>query len=101
MSPHKVLITALLTMGLLGCIVKPNFEESYDHQCKITKKKITLSVEEVSEFGARNCRGNHECKAIIVSQFVTAGIVLPISAIVSGSIALVGNTIYWLQEDKC
>lgn len=55
----------------------------------------------MGEFGARDCRGEHACKAAIVSQFVTAGTALPVSAIVSGSIALVGNTIYWLQEDKC
>ena len=101
MAKPLLLLITLLCVGLTGCIVKPNFESSYNRQCDITQKRITLSVEQVAEFGARGCNGEHECKAAIVTQFVTAGISLPVSAIISGSIALVGNSLYWLQEEKC
>lgn len=101
MAKPLLLLSTLLCVGLTGCIVKPNFESSYNSECNITQKRITLSVEQVAEFDARNCNEEHECKAAIVTQFVTAGLSLPVSAVISGSIALVGNTLYWLQEEKC
>ncbi|MGB0835016.1 MAG: hypothetical protein ACPGR2_10895 [Psychrobium sp.] len=101
MNPMRLFIIIFCAIGLMGCIVKPNFESSYNRDCNITQKRVTLSVEQVAEFGARDCEGEHACKAAIVTQVVTAGIALPVSAIISGSIALVGNTLYWLQEENC
>ena len=97
----KIFIVTLLSIGLMGCIVKPNIESTYDQGCNVEKHRITLSVEQVAKFGARNCRNQHACKAQLVTQVVGASIILPVSAIISGSIALVGNTLFWLQEIKC
>jgi len=101
MSPAKILITALFSVSLLGCIVKPNFVESYDHQCRTIKKKVTLTVEEMTSIGEADCDGSRDCKDEFIGHMIGTSLLFPISAIVSGSIALVGNTVYWLQEDKC
>jgi len=101
MSATKIFIIALISMGLWGCIVKPNFVESYDHQCRTIKKKVTLTVEEMTSIGEVDCDGNSDCKDEFIGQIIGSSLLLPISAIISGSIALVGNTVYWLQQDKC
>ncbi|WP_371189275.1 hypothetical protein [Thalassotalea maritima] len=66
--------------------------------CQIEKKRIELTVEQLGNFKAINCLNNHDCKAAFLSQIVGAGLLLPVSAIVSGSIAVVGNTAYWMME---
>ena len=101
MLPKKILIISALTFGLMGCVVYPNVTTNYSEKCKTEKKKIELSIEQVGDFKMRNCSGDHDCKAQFVSQLAGAAILLPVSAIVSGSIALVGNTMYWLQEQSC
>jgi len=97
----KVFIVVMLSVGLMGCIVQANFESRYDPACNIEKRHVTLSVKQVAKFGARNCRGEHACKVQLMTQLVGASIVLPVSAVVSGSIALIGNTLFWLQESDC
>lgn len=97
----KIFIIVILGVGLMGCIVKPNIESKFDQGCNVEKHHITLSVKQIAKFGARNCRHHHECKAQFVTQIVGASIILPVSAIISGSIALVGNSLFWLQEKAC
>jgi len=45
--------------------------------------------------GAGGCAGK---ELIFALSFVLNAAALPASAIVSGSIAVIGNTIFWLQE---
>jgi len=80
----------------------PSVSTSFDQQCNITKRTVELSVEQVDMFNGLHCHNSHSCKAEFVSTLFVAAVALPVSAIVSGSIALVGNSIYWLQEkSKC
>lgn len=92
-------LTAMLApLALASCVVVPSVSEQYDQTCKLTKKHIELSVEQVDAFDQLNCSSNHECKSQFVGQVVGAALLFPLSAIVSGSIAVVGNTMYWLIE---
>ena len=100
MHYFKILIAVFFSLLISGCVVKPEMVKDYDPQCNIVKKKIKLSVKQISTFEAFACSGNHDCKAEFVAQVGGAVLLLPISAIVSGSIALVGNTLFWLQEQK-
>jgi hypothetical protein len=39
-----------------------------------------------------------DCKAMFLGNIIGSVIVFPVSAIISASIAVVGNTIYWVDE---
>jgi hypothetical protein len=78
-----------------GCVVVPTTRESYDPDCKMLKREMTLEVGKVGSF--QRCGGN-ECAAMLAA----AGVVTAATAVVSGSIALVGNVIYWFErQGKC
>ncbi|KGJ89427.1 hypothetical protein [Thalassotalea sp. ND16A] len=98
MHLHKILFLSSFCLLLCSCVVKPTVTTEYDNKCQIVKKKVELSVEQVELFEQLNCSGNDECKAEFLGQVVGAAVVFPLSAIVSGSIAVVGNTVYWLNE---
>lgn len=92
----------LVCLLLSSCVVKPTVESQYDHHCQIVKKDITLSVEQLGRFNGLHCSGHHQCKAQFLGQVVGTAVLFSISAIVSGSISVVGNTMYWLSEQgKC
>lgn len=98
MSCCKPLLFVFLFFTLCACVVKPNVTSSYDDKCQVVTKKIELSMEQVQAFHGLNCSSNHQCKAQFLGQIAGAVLVLPLSAIISGSIAVVGNTMYWLNE---
>jgi len=81
-----------------GCVFYPRTIEYYDAQCDIKYRKLVLETEAMKETcsGPRsNDPEGHGCLALVVAM--SAG-----SAIVSGSIVVAGNTIYWLEkEGKC
>jgi hypothetical protein len=86
---------AAVSLLLAACIVVPSTRESYDPQCRIMKREMTLEVAQAGQL--RSCGGN-ECAAMMAA----AGIVTAASAVVSGSIALVGNGLFWLErQGKC
>ena len=89
-------LSILLVFALLqGCVVLPRTVDVYDAQCRITARQMTLEVEQLGGFVG--C-ANEGCAALLVA----AGAVTAASAVVSGSIAVVGNFVYWLEKrGKC
>ncbi|WP_286263204.1 hypothetical protein [Thalassotalea atypica] len=94
----QFLSTTLIILSLTGCAVVPSVNKEYDKQCNIVKKNIELSIEQVDAFDQLHCSSNHECKADFLGQVAGAALIFPVSAVISGSIAVVGNTMYWLTE---
>jgi len=78
-----------MTVLMAGCIAVPRQVEYYDADCNIVSRKMVLDSP-VHAVGIVNC-SNRECLAVILG--VTAA-----SMIVSGSIVVVGNTVYWLEK---
>ena len=76
----------------------PKFTEKFDKKCQTVQKKVELSIEDAGIFGELECPNKEECKAQFLGQVLGSVIVLPVSAIISGSIAVIGNTVYWLEE---
>jgi hypothetical protein len=83
---HAVILAA--STALSACIVVPRTEAGYDPDCHITTHRMTLSTVQVA--GVNDCSYKQDCVAIVLGLGVTAA-----SAIVSGSIAIVGNVVYW------
>lgn len=85
--------------GLLSlfsaCVVVPQTREVYDADCRILTRQVTLETAVIGRF--QGCT-NDGCTAMLVA----AGAVTAASAVVSGSIALVGNVAYWFErQGKC
>ena len=80
---------------LQGCIVVPRTETVYDEECKTYARHMTLTQVQLAHFGS--CSGR-DC-AYVLAAF---GAVAAASLVVSGSIAVAHNTVYWVEKQgKC
>jgi len=87
-----------LSLFISGCVYYPRKIEYYDAQCDITVKKLVLETKEMKDACASPDSSDPEGKTCL------AGIasLSAMSAIVSGSIVVVGSTVYWLEkEGRC
>ncbi len=76
---------------LSACVVVPQTREVYDAECKVMKRQMTLQTAQLGGF--QSC-GDDACKALLVA----AGAVTAATAVVSGSVALVGNMLFWFER---
>ena len=88
-------LVCLLALGLAGCIVVPQVQSVYDPDCKIHTRQVTLQAAYLGGF--HSCVGDG-----CVAMLAAVGVVTAASVVVSGSIALVGNVVYWLErQGRC
>lgn len=91
----------LLITQLPACVVVPKKVASYDKTCKVALQKITLDVQKTESDTQWRCT-NNDCAWDIPAEIAEAVFTTATSAVVAGSIALVGNTVYWLErEGEC
>lgn len=76
---------------LAGCVYLPNTTTTYDDICQTHKRHMRLEVQQVGTL--MGCQGD-----ACVAALVAFGAVSAATAIVSGSIVMVGNVVYWLEE---
>lgn len=82
-------------LALAGCVVLPQTIQVYDPDCRVLTRQVVLQANVIGHFQA--CAGDG-CLAMLTA----AGVVTAASAVVSGSIALVGNAVYWLErQGRC
>ena len=86
------LIVALATCALTACVMVPVTREVYDADCRMMRREVTLEAAVIGGFAS--CSGQ-ECSALLA----TLGIVGAASLVVSGSLAVVGNVVYWLEHE--
>lgn len=77
--------------SLAACVFVPVTTERYDPDCRITARQMTLQSVQLASFGS--CHGN-DCAALLVFVGATAAA----SAVVSGSIVVAGNVVYWFEK---
>lgn len=96
----------LTTLLLSGCAVPKVVENERDQQCQLITREITIDFSESASNGAANGIGNAagqcgEPACLIVIPLAALSIVVT-SVVVSGGIAVAGNTLYWIeQQGKC
>ncbi len=91
----RVAAATFLPLALLGCIVLPQTREVYDPECRVLTRQITLEAAVLGGF--QSCAGEG-CAAMLSAM----GVVTAASVVVSGSIALVGNVVYWFErQGRC
>jgi len=83
---------ALLAVPLLSaCIMVPRTVMTYDPACRIVARQMTLQAVQVGYIGG--C-ANQACVTLVAVAAIT-GLA---STVVSGSIAVVGNMVYWMER---
>jgi hypothetical protein len=93
-AARAALAALALTLGT-ACVVVPQTRETYDAECRTMRKQMTLETAVVGGF--QRCSGDG-CVALLAA----AGAVTAATAVVSGSIALVGNVVYWFErQGRC
>jgi hypothetical protein len=91
-APRRHRLPALGAVLLLGgCIVVPRATEVYDPQCRTMVRQVVLETAVIGTIA--HCH-NEGCAAMLASL----GIVTAASAVVSGSVALIGNIVYWAER---
>lgn len=97
MTPAYIVLIAVVSIVALvsGCVFYPREVDYYDAECDITTRRLVLDtvVIEGSCAGTNSYDPNNDkaCLALIVAVGAA-------SAIVSGSIVVVGNTVSWLEK---
>jgi hypothetical protein len=88
-------LAAAVMLAVSGCVVVPQTREVYDPDCRILTRQMTLETAVVGGF--QRCQGDG-CMALLTA----AGAVTAATAVVSGSIALAGNVVYWFErQGRC
>lgn len=82
---------AALLPALAACVVVPRTEQVYDPDCRTLRRQMVLDVQQIGTLG--HCH-NEGCAAALVA----IGAVAAVTAVVSGSVVLVGNVVYWIEK---
>jgi len=92
----KVLIALLFTSLISGCAFYPKTQQTEaEGACDLYFKKLTMDVAS----SRIECHGGGNSAGTCI---ILAGVVAGGTAVVSGSIVLVGNTLHWLEKQgKC
>lgn len=89
----RVALLTLALAALLGGCAYPRVVDYYDEDCQMMARKMVLDTAEMAVL--ENCR-NEQC----LMQLVVGAAVAATSTVVSGSIVLVGNVIYWQERQR-
>jgi hypothetical protein len=76
---------------LSACLYAPRTVNVYDPGCRIVTRQMVLDAEQVGSIA--HCR-NEGCLTLLVAM----GAVSAVSAVVSGSVVVVGNVVYWFEK---
>lgn len=74
-----------------GCVYVPKTTTTYDEKCRFYKRHMTLEVQQVGVIAG--CAGDACIAALTLFGAASAA-----TAIVSGSVVVVGNVVYWLEK---
>jgi len=89
-------LVPVLAAGLLasGCVVVPVNRESWDDDCKVATHRMELTTVQLRQVAG--CTGRTQ----FFGPFCVLGAVglATVSTVVSGSVVVVGNVVYWSER---
>ncbi len=78
--------------GLLcACIAVPRTVQVCDPECRVQVRHITLEAAQLASFRRR---ANEGCLMLLAASAIVAAA----SGVISGSIAVIGNAVYWSER---
>jgi hypothetical protein len=83
------IVIGVLLLG--GCVYVPQTTVVYDQDCHIEARHLTMQPVQLGALG--HCEGQG-CAELLVG----AGAVAAASAVVSRSIVITGNAVYWFEK---
>jgi hypothetical protein len=89
----KTLCLLSFPLLLCSCVIVPRTTEIYNSDCKFIAKQSELKPVYVAALGG--CK-DEQCAGLLVF----AGAVTAASAVISGSIVVIENIVYWLEKQK-
>jgi len=90
-SRHSLAAVAIACALTTGCVIVPVTVADYDVQCQVVTRHMELQAVQIGAI--HNC-SNDACVGLVI---VAAGVAAA-SAIVSGSIVVVGNIAFWAER---
>ncbi len=81
----------LIYVATGGCVYLPKTTTTYDDKCQSMKRQMSLEVHQVGVIAG--CSNETCAAALVVFGAITAA-----SVVVSGSVMVVGNVVYWLEK---
>jgi len=91
---RRVLLYITLISFLSGCVMVPKTHEFQEPKCELTTKKLTVDVVGLDVNDLQFAHGDGGAVILIV-----IGAVFTVSAVVSGSILVAGNTVHWIEQE--
>jgi hypothetical protein len=89
------MLLVIATTLLSSCLVLPKVDMNQPLPCPLVTRQVTLDVVQIASI--ESCRGD-----ACLMQLTAGGVIFAASAVVSGSVALVGNTLHWIERlGKC
>jgi hypothetical protein len=88
--PQRLFLLAAAWV-LAGCVMVPVTQTSFDAECGVVARQVTLAPVQVAAI--QGC-SNQGCAVLLAAAGATAAA----SLVVSGSIAIVGNIVFWLEK---
>lgn len=82
---------AVVALVLQGCVYAPRTVSVYDPDCQIVTRHMVLDGQQVAAIA--HCH-NEGCLTLLVAM----GAVSAVTAVVSGSVVVVGNVVYWFEK---
>lgn len=80
-----------LVLLLQACVFVPVTVQAYDPGCRVVQRQMSLQPVQLAAI--QGC-SNTGCAVLLGAAGVTAAA----SLVVSGSIAVIGNVVYWLER---
>jgi hypothetical protein len=87
----RLAAAAAVAVLAAGCVMVPRTTETYDPDCRITTRQMELQPVQIGTL--MGCH-NQGCAALLVAAGATAAA----STVISGSIVIVGNVVYWFEK---
>jgi hypothetical protein len=88
-APGRLLLVAPLLLA--GCVMVPRTVSTYQPECRIFTREMTLQPVQVAALGGCNANA---CATLLALAAVTGAA----SMVVSGTIVVVGNIVYWAEK---
>ncbi|HWM45175.1 MAG TPA: hypothetical protein VNP36_22285 [Burkholderiales bacterium] len=83
---------ALAAALLQGCVYLPRTETVYDEKCNVHARQMTLQAWQLERFPL-SCSGKDCAYALAALGLIAGG-----SFVVSGSIVVAGNAVFWTEK---